>query len=110
MPERDLSLEALGQGATERRDSEEGGAASDEAFGRGLAASLFQTTHLPAMSARTGARSANCIPLRSEQRAGAAPLSPSRGGAELRGARAVEAVPQVYVPLLRLLGNNGGSM
>ena len=119
MPERGSSREVFGRGATERRASaterrtsvasEEGGAASDEAFGRGLAASLLQATHLPAMSARTGARSANCIPLRSEQRAGAAPPSPPQvGAALLRGAHSVEAVPQVYAPLLRLLGNNGG--
>ena len=106
MPERAVSLEALGRGVPERA-SEEGGAASAEAFGRGLAASLLEITHLPAMRARTGARSANCSPLRSEQRAGA---PSSRGGAEypralLHGARSFEAVPQVYVPLSRLLGD-----
>ena len=121
MPERGSSREVLERGPTERcasaigqRASEVGGAASNEAFGRGLAASLLQTTHLPAMRARTGARSANCSPLRSEQRAGAAPPPVSRGGAEhprglLRGVRSVEAVPQVYVPLSRLLADYGGS-
>jgi len=110
MPERDLSLEAFGRGATERRasvESHEVGAASDKAFGRGLAASLLQTTHLPAMRART----ANCSPPRSELRAGAAPppLSGEHPRALLRGARSVEAVPQVYVPLSRLLADYGGA-